>query len=281
MIGFVIGQDMNMINCMHVKDAQNQCHKKPKKPEWMVKYRASQYCPKDDDPTLICEIVRWYPAVKHSHLIPFPGLYSFETFAMGRFKFNRTEMFKEAYQYYEKYHNNFDFPWGEWEADGMKGPTFGVPVCKNDHLYLHDMNPKTKEEKKKHSSQIGIGSMCGDSRGNETHLVFDAMNLAPGSELYQQHDKTDLIRHDNELYREHLPRVSLLCRLLLNPAHITSRTLMSTIFLLLRTTSLSAKPAFAIQNRETTTDSEAWVTCTSLKLKSTRTTNLSSIAPKT
>ena len=206
-LGHVMSEDDTYLACMHVDDAQKQCSMDPtKQPKpWLTKYRKTMICPKPEDPKLLCQAARWYHTTDYnSHIISVPGIDQIEGWKVGDSQFSVKALLHEAYSGYEMDKNNSVEI--DWRSEDLNVPAFHLPVCVNDQLHLHDMNkiPSASE------SHLQFPFRCGDWRANESAGFMKAMNLGPGSKIYEGIEGPPGLQHPNALFWNRIPKVCTL-----------------------------------------------------------------------
>jgi hypothetical protein len=206
-LGRTMSEDNVYLVCMHVHDAQKQCEMDPAKQShsFLQTYRKTMVCPKKpEDPTLICQATRWYSAVDfHSHIVPMPGIDQIEAWQVGGTHFSIKALLQEAYDFYEIHRNNATLL--NWSSEELKEPSFNLPVCVSDNLRLHDMN----EVRFPSESHLEFPFFCGNFAANESAQFMKAMNLGPGSKLYEDIENPAGTEHHNALFWNLIPKVCI------------------------------------------------------------------------
>lgn len=222
-ISTLMAKGYNYVRCLHEPMAPAMCEAARKystpSDQWdkdMVTISLSRFCPRPDtDPTLICQAEHWYFANQDQHVVPMNSLQSFGSFQRDRFKFTIDEMFREAYDEYEKCGNDcqkVDWTKGPFSRDMSWAGKFSLPICKSDQTHIVDIT-KTKGWRARDGSfkhwfgwldgewtQNTFPSTCGDFRSNETASFLEAMNSGPKSDAYNNPEM-------EMLWQDRIPRV--------------------------------------------------------------------------
>jgi len=209
-LGRVMSEDDSYIACMHRDDAQEQCSMNAtEQPQpYLQKYRKTMFCPKPEMPTLLCQAARWRHTTGFtSHITPIPGIDEIPTWKIGEAHLTIEGLIREAFEYYVRYGNG-DNDMVDWSAEDPQAPAFFLPVCVNEahnELRLHDMNPAHF----KSQSHLQFPFKCGDWRANESVGFMQAMNLGPGSRIYEEIEgPANGTQHPNGLFWNQIPKVS-------------------------------------------------------------------------
>lgn len=188
------------MKCSHREDAVEKCTKKG---DWYESF----HCPRPkSDPTLICQLGRWYFSDKHPHEVEMAALRTIDSFgAMHGFSFTLEDMKQEIFENYLKVGNKWAATdWGIMGLEAAKNPQgFRLPLCmyeEQDYEQFEHQRPWWHNWK--------FPATCGNHGGNETADFVAALGIHPGSAKHVAGDQT---------FKDRVPRVSHSTSIILKP----------------------------------------------------------------
>ena len=202
----LLSESYNYMKCAHNHDAVQKCEaakhaKKHRnalfKGQW---HTDKQYwCPKpEEDPTLVCSVIKYYFAKERQHEKDFIGWDQLESFAGGRYNLSWPELFQTSWENYEKYRNDFSTHLEDFFlANGHFSPGFFLPTCVNELVKFADYNTLLSLG----HNRWNFPGMCGNFRANETAAFMDLMNAGVKSDLHKN-------KHALAFWRDRIPRVN-------------------------------------------------------------------------
>jgi hypothetical protein len=187
------------MKCAHRDDAAEKCGK-------VGQWYQNIFCPRPDtDPTLVCQVSRWYFSDTAPHETNFVAINSLENFGhLHGLNFKLKDLLMEAYDNYAIYGNSWTAQdWGVISFDTTNRPKgFHLPVCVHEG---QSFKPFVFQRPWEHNWDFP--AVCGDHSANETADFMKAITLSPGSVKFKDRDHTFLDR---------IPRVSVLIRVFFN-----------------------------------------------------------------
>lgn len=203
----------NYVKCTHRPDAENMAHdaedahklglKKASDPHFWgnYHYKRSFFRPEpDNDPTLLCQAVRYHMASSRAHEQEMDGWDNIADFAGGRYNLTWPALQKQMWRNFLAYGNTPGLSLDEM-LSGRLGNGFWLPTCVGDSLKLTNYNQLLTG---KHN-RWNFPFQCGDWSGSETRGFLNLVNVGPGSQVRAQ-------RGHVELYTDRFPRVSFALR---------------------------------------------------------------------
>jgi hypothetical protein len=190
----------NYMKCSHRTDAAEKCGK-------TGDYYESLICPRPNtDPTLVCQVSRWYFSDIAPHEIEMVAVKSIEAFGhLHGLQFRLKDMLQEMYDNYEKHGNNFPEPdWGFNSLYSPRSPSgFHLPVCMHDGQSFAEF-----KFQRPWWHNWDFPAICGNHGADETADFMRGLGLEPGSQKHERGDCT---------FSDRIPRVSALVRGPINP----------------------------------------------------------------
>lgn len=189
----LLAQGTNYMKCTHVEDPKKlKEYCEPERPHLVL----ARICPRPDtDPSLVCQVNKWYLAQHGQHEETLDGIDKFPSFARGKYQTGVHDLLMQSYDHYERYGNrNVNYGGeGAFPGEGMQGIGFHLPTCVSEYVHLSDWSYSNPYK----NTPWNFPSVCGDHHANETEDFMQAINI-----------NDDTYKAAAQLFKDRIPRVS-------------------------------------------------------------------------